>query len=155
MTTSHVSSARPWVRKGDTTHCERHGTDFVLPATCTQCDADPGSPVDDEIDAPLPKPPAGCKSPVQIERWFVSLAEAAQRSAAAVGLTTTFDASKNRKTKTRRELDFHDHSAIAKHRDNALKFMRAATELALRRDDNALVVAREKRIRDRQRGASH
>ncbi len=114
----------------------------VLPNTCPSCSADPGAPIEDEIDAPLPKPPKGCKSSVELERWFTELAIAAAKSATALARIP------------RRKRDF-DETGMAKHRDVAIKAMRAAGELALRRDDKALVDAREKRIRDRQRGVSH
>lgn len=106
-----------------------------------QCDTEPGPPVDDEIDAPPLAPPRGCKGQDELERWFVAVALAAERSASRVARL--------------KGKDFHDESSIAKHRDNAIKAMRAAGELALRREDTALVNAREKRIRDRARGASH
>lgn len=136
-------NARPWIRAGEKTRCTRHSVDFVLPNTCPGCGADPGAPIEDEIDAPLPKPPKGCKSLVQLEHWFTELAIAAAKSAASLARIP------------RRKRDFHDESGMAKHRDVAIKAMRAAGELALRRDDKALVDAREKRIRDRQRGVSH
>lgn len=131
-----MTQASPWIRNGDVVRCTRHSVEFSLPSTCDQCAADPFPPPS-EIDIQV-EPPDGCLSLTDIERWFVSIAKEARASA------------KNP------DEDFHVDAAIAKHRDVAIKAMRGAAELAMRRTDEAIVNAREKRIQDRaQAEASH
>lgn len=112
--------------------------------------------------AKLPTPPKGCLSSVQVERWFIATARAAEASAKLVidRMTATFDAvteKSSNKTKgpTAPAHDFHDEIAIAKHRDTAIKAMRAATELALRREDDELVSNKDAEIAARGRGATN
>jgi hypothetical protein len=137
-----VTESMPWVREGDSVRCKRHDVLFDPSlGSCAACDRDPGPEPADDIEAELPTPPDKCFSSEAIERWFTTLAVAARESA--------------RRVAKREKRDFHDESAIAKHRETAIKAMRAAGELALRREDEALVRARERRIRDRARGASH
>jgi hypothetical protein len=71
-----------------------------------------------------------------IEAWFVSVARSSRLSAkrvAGMGVAK-------------------DEGEIARHREVALKAMRAATDLCLRRENEHLVRTREKRIMDRSRG---
>lgn len=108
-------------------------------ATCPSCNVDPPPAIDEYLDKPLAvRPPKGCMSSQALEAWFVTLARKAADAADEVDVS-----------------DFHGEGAIAKHRDNAIKAMRAATDLALRREDEELVRRRARFIRDRQRGASH
>jgi hypothetical protein len=158
------SDARPWVREGKKMRCSRHNVTFVLPHTCDACNEDPGPPLEEEPDAPV-KAPKGCRTVEEHERWFVALANAAQASANALAKLRRLP-KKKKKAKGIEVVDvtagpviedlrdFHDEAAIAKHREVALKANRAAAGLAIRRTDDVLVNAREKRIQDRARGAA-
>jgi hypothetical protein len=134
--------SHPWKREGTKIRCLRHD-DLFDPSvrTCLKCDDDPGPEVSDEIDEPLPAAPEGCLDSSQIERWFVTIAQAERRAANRLANDRVHSASSG--------------ALICKHREVAIKAMRAAAEIALRREDEALVKAREKRIRDRMRKASH
>ena len=114
------------------------------PASCPGCGIEATAIAYDDIDEPLSAPPAGCMSAQQLEQWFVAIGKAAEASAAAIEQPAR--PPKGRRKPRKRRLNFHDHGAIAKHRENAIKAMRAAAELALRR---------EKRIVERQRGATN
>jgi hypothetical protein len=164
---SHVaaSEARPWVKvKGSgAMRCTRHDATFLLPGVCEACGTEPARDLEDEIDAPV-LPPKGCRSLEQHERWFVKLADSAQVSANALAklrrtpkkkaksAIEVVDANAPKELEDLR--DFHDEAAIAKHREVALKANRAAAVLAQRRTEEALVNAREKRIRDRARASA-
>jgi hypothetical protein len=162
-----VTAALPWVpekRDGvDGLRCLREGAKhgwFVPPQECPGCTLNPIIVIDDTIDEPLPPPPEGCMSTEAIEVWFVAIALAAEKSANAIDARRQPRPPKKKPRKGApapklRVLDFHDEGAIAKHRDNAIKAMRAANELASRREDETIVKRREKRIAERQRGASH
>lgn len=120
--------------------CVRHGIDFRLPDECSGCGADPAHEEEDSIGAPVAAPD-GCRSVEDHERWYTSLANeclAEVKELSAAG-----------------ERTWHTEGIIAKHREVALKANRAAVELTRRRTDEALVDARERRIRDRARGAGH
>jgi hypothetical protein len=136
-----TATPHPWVQDGDGYRCVRHGVRFVPPKTCAKCDADPGPDLADEIDEHLAAAPTGCMDSLALERWFVAVAKS--------GIVAA-----NRVSKLKHK-DFHDEGSIAKHRETAIKAMRAAAELTGRREDADLVRAREKRIRDRAKGASH
>jgi hypothetical protein len=132
----------PWVREGDKVRCRRHDVLFdPSMGSCATCDKDPGPEITSDGDTDLPAAPDGCLSSESIERWFVSLAVASRRAATKIA-----------KGKI---VTLQSESTVAKHREVAIKAMRAAAEFALRREDEAIVRAREKRIRDRMRGASH
>lgn len=103
----------------------------------------------------LPPPPKGCMSTVQIEAWFTALAKNAAASAELVEKRAErkvraiiIETGEETEVEAR---DFHDEGAIAKHREIAIKAMRAANELAARREDDELVDIRD----ERNRGASH
>jgi hypothetical protein len=124
-----------WTREGDKVRCH-HGTLFdPSMEQCDKCVAEPAVDQDD-IDEPLPVPPPGCMNSNEVEAWFIAIARAARRSARSV-------AGKGVRS---------NEGEIAKHRDTAIKAMRAASEFTLRRENEHLVRAREKRIMDRSRG---
>jgi hypothetical protein len=146
----------PWVPEGEGIRCLRPGANhgyFVPPASCPGCGADPAGVVYSDVDEPLAPPPEGCLSAEQLERWFVAIAGAALASVDTIEKPRP--PARGKKKPRQRRLNFHDHAAIAKHRKNAIEAMRSAAELALRREDDELVRQREKRILERQRGASN
>lgn len=135
-----MTDALPWVDEGNRKRCTKHARVFGRTEICEDCAGEPRTSIAATKD-PVAPPPKGCLSAVQLEAWFVALGRAAVASAGTV-------------TK-RKRLTFHDHSSIAKHRDNAIKAMRAALELAQRREDDAIVEAREAAMLGRDRGAGH
>jgi hypothetical protein len=142
--TVDTAFAALWVKEGDSLRCPRHGELFdPSVATCAGCEASPGPDLHDEIDDPLPSPPDGCVTTEEIERALVAAAWDLRK--VANDLT--------RKSKGKNKIQAL--SVAAKYWDTALKALRAAADLALRREDEALVKAREKRIRDRARGTSN
>jgi hypothetical protein len=148
----------PYQQVGDLVRCIRHGVTFDPRAaeSCAGCAADPGP----ELDAPqieLPAPPRGCMSTEQIERWHV------QEAKGVVNLRRKLTAKPARKkvatgkkAKGEPVLDLHAFNAAAKLQECAIKHMRAAAELASRREDEAIVKIRERLERQRERaGGTH
>lgn len=163
----------PWRKVGRGRECTRHKTTFALTESCPECNVDPGPELGQLEAIELAKPPAGCMSSVQLERWFISLAKRAAAAAdrlvdlpdqlqawleehkkPEVG-TVVYTAPEQIETEAELApgLDFHAESNIAKHREVALKAMRAAKELALLREDAHTVLERERRMRKQK--ASH
>ena len=143
----------PWVREGEGYRCLRQGPNhgyFVPPGSCPGCVPAAGRVLYDVFDEPAKAPPDGCMSCVEIERWLVAIAKQAAASADAIENPAPAPNTAKRKRAARprkRRLDFHDHGAIAKHRENAIKAMRAAADFAAVRERRARVDAREKRLR--------
>lgn len=161
-----TAEALPWVKEGKGKRCTKHDCWFSKTAVCKACATDKDrAPIKASKD-PLPRPPAGCMSSVQLERWFTALAKRSLESAELVakaypldaasvaGAIVVVDASDPLAHKIHVR-DFHDEGAISKHRDNAIKAMRAAAELALRREDDHYVDAKHERIDARGKGKSH
>lgn len=164
---AHVE-ARPWVRGDDGSYrCRKHEQAFTLPATCTACEADPALPSTQEPAPALPKAPKGCKSSVTLERRFVAIAEASRKDVDRLGKQARelanqvlFDGSAvagkpKAKPKKQATFDFHLERNMAAHRETEIKALRAATELALQREDAELVRLREKRLLELGAGAQH
>lgn len=163
------SEAFPWVdvivEGKPKKRCTDHGQTFDKKSVCSECRKGLRKELPRQPKEPLPEPPAGCMSTVQIERWFVDLAKASAARAAAiedvVPIKLPAKPSKkkrgkaNAKSEGNRFRDFHDETAIANHRDRAIKAMRAACELAARREDDAIVDARDERLSAQQRGAAN
>lgn len=126
--------------EGDRIRCLRHNVVFETTAGCGPCAQDPG-PAPTEVKEPPAKPPRGCLSTEQIERAMVTEATEIQ--------------------KLRRELarakvkDTHVYNSIAKLSDCWAKLMRAAAACATRREDEAIVAAREKHKRETEGGDAH
>jgi len=156
--------------------CE-HGT-FPRTSVCKKCTAARRAMPKPE-KAELPVPPKGCKTSIEIERWFTELAEASLASAVRIEAAYNMPKPKPPKpppkpTKQGRGKksapapaeepatataiigrDFHDEAAIANHRDRAIKAMRAATELATRREDDWIVDRRDELMAASERGESN
>lgn len=132
----------PWVRDGDLYRCPRHGGEPFDPAKqpCSSCGADPGAPIDLEVDAPLSKPPTGCNSSVQHERELTSLAKFALERSKKLGTSGLSSKTQN---------------AAVKWADIAVKARRAAAAQSTRREDEEIVRRREKRQRARDRGVAN
>jgi hypothetical protein len=149
----------PYQQAGDKVRCLRHSTTFDPRAaeSCPGCADDPG----DEIAAPNlspSKPPKGCMSTEAIERWYVEQASdltALRRQLTAPKKTRKVATGKKRQAEP--VLDLHALNTVAKLSDAAIKCMRAAAELAARREDEDLVRQREQieRARERNVGAAH
>lgn len=172
-------AARPWVKADPAPdgrpqrQCLRHKVTFLKNATCTACDLEPGAPLDEYLDKPMcVKPPTGCMSTEQLERWFVALAKKSASDAEALAKAYPLPSSDKKRRSEKaativvvdttqgaivgeRVRNFHDDIAISKYRDVAIKAARAATELAERREDEDLVRRRGRWIRDRDKGAAH
>lgn len=177
------AEAFPWVDEGSGKRCTLHNKTFAKTSVCSECRKGLRKSLPKVAKEPLPEAPKGCMSSVEIERWFTELAkECAARATAIAGYTkpkpvekteaktsggkVIFDATAKSKGKTKKkpekpadevvpEFDFHLEASIANHRDRAIKAMRAACELATRREDDAIVDARDDRMAGRERGASH
>lgn len=160
----------PWQKVGRSYKCARHGTTFGLTSSCPGCEADPGPELGAELAAvDLAKPPSGCMSSVQLERWFTALAK---RSAAAADRLASLAVQSEKWAEKHRPpapevvfppeeqgnaavptipaalyFDFHLESNQAKHRDVSIKAARAAAQLALLREDAHTVVERERRLK--------
>lgn len=65
----------PWQREGDNVRCTRHAVVFSTTESCPQCDDDAGAPMDVGAVEPLPEPPEGCKSSLDLERHLIEEAE--------------------------------------------------------------------------------
>lgn len=100
-------------------------------------------------------------SSVQLERWFVALAK--QSAAAADGLDAAYPLPDPETGKSAAIVvvdvtagvtvnlrDFHTEGAIVKHREIAIRAMRAATELAREREDQHLVEERDRELVERE-----
>jgi hypothetical protein len=151
-----VIAALPWVSEGSKhRRCTEHDVVFPKTQVCPKCPKEGLAPIK-LARAQLPKPPKGCKSMTEIEAWFVSLAEEARTSASDVERRASDKLTEGVVVATGEVVevltrDFHDEAAIAKHRENAIKAMRAAADFASRREDDELVDIRD----ERNRGASH
>jgi hypothetical protein len=180
------ADAFPWVDEGNEKRCTRHDRKFARTSVCSECAKGMREPLPRVAKEPLPKPPKGCMSTVEIERWFTDLARDSAARAVAIaayskprraskddakvaGGTVIFDATAKGKRKAKGktkgkaakaelvvpDFDFHLEASIANHRDRAIKAMRAACDLATRREDDAIVDARDERMAGRERGAAH
>jgi hypothetical protein len=148
-----VTHALPWVADGNKQRCTLHDVTFPKTRTCPQCAI--GGPPIRLAREQLPPPPKGCLSTVAIERWYVELAKESAASASDVEQRANAKG-KGILVETGEEIEvlvrnFHDETAIAKHREIAIKAMRAANELATRREDDEIVDIRD----ERSRGGSH
>jgi hypothetical protein len=172
--TAASADALPWVDvvvNGKPMRRCQHG-DFARTDVCKKCTKTRRAmPKAEKVD--LPEPPKGCMSSVQIERWFVEMAESSRASAERIEAAykqpkppppptpPTKPTKKGAAAKPAEPevaavfRDFHDEAAIANHRDRAIKAMRAATELATRREDDWIVDRRDEVLAGRERGASH
>jgi hypothetical protein len=131
-----VHTSGPWRREGDKLICQ-HGT-YELPLTCPTCTQDPGE-LPDEVDEPLPSPPDGCLDTVAHERKLVALADYLEEK----GKELCVDKGRI------------NYATAARLFEVAIKARREASQQASVRERRAYVKAREKRIRDRMRGATH
>lgn len=139
----------------------------MLPTICTACEADPAFASTQEPAPTLPKAPKGCKSSITLERRFVAIAEASRKDVERLGKQARelanqvlFDGSAvagkpKAKPKKQATFDFHLERNMAAHRETEIKALRAATELALQREDGELVRLREKRLLELGAGARH
>lgn len=148
----------PYQREGEGYRCLRHAVVFAATESCAQCDDDPGPPLDMEVKEPLPDPPKGCLSTLQIERELGAELIAMRRHARALLDGRTNNA--RRKTKAKRKnpeaeapLDPKTASAAAKLWDTYLKGARLLITLASRREDEEIV--RRYQRREAARGAAH
>lgn len=131
----------PYQREGEQIRCLRHSVLFDRTGECPGCAADPGPPLDPVPDEPLPSPPKGCLSLVDIERNLTEEAGEIRKL--------------RRKLSAKRVKDLHAYNTIAKLADAWAKLMRAASELASRREDEVVVKRRERADRERQLGGAH
>lgn len=124
--------------------CTRHAITFARAATCEKCATDP-PPAPDVVEAAAKlTAPRGCMTSVQLEvQMGIDLK---QLRKLRNGLART-------QGKTPRE-----YNAIAKLQAESTRLQRALIEVALRREDAAIVEARERRWLARgarRQGASH
>lgn len=105
--------------------CPKHDVEYGALEQCGVCASGDRAEPTATKRAAAPKPPAGCRSIEQHERWLTKLADDALR-----------DVQRLRKTKGK---DWHTEVAIKGHRDTAIKAARAATELAAIREDAHLL----------------
>jgi hypothetical protein len=127
-----------WTAAGtDGLYCARHDHTFSKGETCAACTTDP-APLEADDDDPVVTPD-GCRSTLDIERSANKLANACRDRRAEID---------RHKIKSHRDRD------VIKLGELELKALRLAAEMANRREDAALVTAREKRLFDRAR-ASH
>jgi hypothetical protein len=145
-----VTPSLPWTRLADgSTRCHRHAVTWKPnKPSCAACRTDPGPAVEAIEAVALPDPPVGCLSSEQRERWFTELAEVALGDANRLSDLATAKP---------QDVDFHVESNITKHREVAIKAARAATDLALRREDEHITAARDKAWHERmaRRERSH
>lgn len=74
----------PWERDGDKVRCRRHGASFGTTDSCPECDDDPGEGIEAGDAEPLPTPPDGCKSSLELERHLIEEAEFIRAQARAL-----------------------------------------------------------------------
>lgn len=143
----------PWQRQADGSFdCLRHGSTWkAAKPSCAKCKTDPGPAVLAVEAVTVPEAPAGCMSSIERERWFSDLALAAAADAQRLA-----DGTKPVEGKAA-EVNFHAEANIVKHRELALKLGRAASDLALRREDEHIVAVRDKELEARaaRMGRSH
>jgi hypothetical protein len=129
--------------EGEKLRCRRHDQLFGATDSCTGCDADPGPPLE-QVEEKLDKPPSGCRSTEQHERWFTALAE---------------DIDKMRRELSRKGKgivrDLHHYNSIAKLAETAIKARRAAADITVHREDAEIQRARELRDRKQQGLGGH
>jgi hypothetical protein len=102
---------------------------------CDKCVAEPAVDQDDIVE-PLPTPPPGCKTSDDHERGFTELADALE-------------------TRGLEMLESDGRIDVATAKELCIASIRArheAAQFTLRRENEHLVRAREKRIMDRSRG---
>lgn len=128
-------------REGETYRCPRHGIAFDLAASCAQCDADPGAPIDVELAPLRPVAPADCLSTEEIERQLTLEAARIRRLARKYA---------SEKVRTR----IGAYSA-AKLYDTWLKAMRVVGEFAARREDDAIVREQDRLESERETRRHH
>jgi hypothetical protein len=176
--TAAAAEAFPWIDVVENgvakKRCTQHGKTFAKTSVCSECRKGLRKALPKAAKEPLPAPPKGCMSSVELERWFTELAKESAARAAAIAEYTKpkpaakekasrgkviYDATAKSKAKApvaiATDFDFHLEAAICNHRDRAIKAMRAATELATRREDDDIVDRRDDRMAGRERGASH
>lgn len=119
--------------------CPKHGVEYGALEQCGPCQAGDPATVARESKRTAPKPPAGCRSVEQHERWFTTLADKALADVTRLGRS--------------KKKDWHTEVAIKGHRDTAIKAARAAAELATAREEEALY--RERLGADDDAEASH
>ena len=153
-------TATQYERRGNKQFCARHETLFGRAESCAGCVADPGTASADEPDEVEP-PPEGCLATLAIEREFV--AEAKFLGDLALRLIAKSRSSKRRVMDGADDpdadeepvLDTHLCNSIAKLSEGKVKCLRAAAELACRREDDAIVARDKREKRELDRGAAH
>lgn len=129
-----------YTREGDGYRCHRHKVWFADTASCSDCDKDPGPPPTAEREA-MPAPPKGCMSTEQLERVLFTEAEVIRKAA-----------NKYASGKVRTRIGA---SSAAKLWDTWVKVVRAAGELAQRREDDEIVRRQEAREDERESRKHH
>jgi hypothetical protein len=138
----------PYQREGDGYRCVRHAVVFLATGSCAGCDADPGPAFDPEVSEPLPDPPKGCESTLEIERELTAELTAMRRAARA-----QVDRRTKRGKASKAAVSTKQASAAAKLWDTYLKGKRLQIALASRREDAEIVRRYERR--EAARGAAH
>lgn len=124
--------------------CKRHQIAYGALEQCGNCEADPG-PLPSEVAPEPPLPPKGCIDSHTREAWFTRVANDALADVLRLQATgPSLDAEG--------ETDWHTDVAIKQHRDTAIKAMRAAGELGVAREIDAITEARR---REQDEGGSH
>lgn len=140
-----------WQLDGGRIRCTKHDVSFERTEICPSCALEPPATAPRvEASGDPPKPPVGCYTSEQWEKWFSDVAGTAERLAADLAKYGA-DGKKKLKDgkigKTPRE-----HSACAKYLELAVKAAARASEMTLRREDEHLVRERENRLRERGHG---
>ena len=125
-----------WIPEGNGYRCIRHGTTFGRLAHCVQCETAPGS-IEVSSEA-LPVAPAGCVTSLDHERWFTTTSKYLARVAKAL-------------TEGQPPYTEPMPPTGAKFIAESIKARRAAMELTLTREDDAIIERAERR----KRGQSH
>ena len=136
--------------RGDGYHCDRHDVSFGKVGECPACRTDPGPPPVAELVVELPDPPRGCRSSVQLERLLnEDLDELRRLRRKLVGKSRPRKKTATAGAEKKREevLDLHAYNTIAKLADASTKMVRALVDLAIAREDEELVTARERRLK--------
>lgn len=134
-------------------YCARHNERFAKTGSCSACANDLGPAPDQESDEPMPPPPAGCLSTVDLEARLLSDADAL--ADLIVRLDPDRDAPKPKGKAPVAGFDYHVANTIGKLFAERTKLLRAAMVCARAREDEVIVKRREAREREMQRGATH
>ena len=130
-----------WVQVGDDVRCERHGLTFGRLEVCAKCVDDPPILDDEDHEAVECPAPAGCLTTSQIEASFIRFSDICEQHAKAALADT--------------EMNWHRYGAATKLIDSAIKSLRAASDLAKRRETEFAVESRMRRMKAMRSRARH